>query len=77
MWYPEIEMVFQRGSSALQYAKMSVMSRSGQPVGRCTCPKAMYSLEHVVLNGAGQGCARDPLLGSHQLVSISNVEAGR
>ena len=28
MWYPLIEMVFQRGTCAAQYAKMSLTSRS-------------------------------------------------
>ena len=34
MWYPEIEIVFQRGTRSLQYAKVSVISRIDGPGGK-------------------------------------------
>jgi hypothetical protein len=43
MWYPEIEIVFQRGTSLAQNAKMSVVILSDCRGGKMYVPLATYS----------------------------------
>ena len=44
MWYPEMEMLFHRGTSAVQYANVSATRRSEGFGGKMYVPRAMYSL---------------------------------
>src|SRR6266545_8291748 len=62
MWYPEMEIVFQRGISLRQYAKVSDTSRSDGLGGKMYVPRAMYSLRMsfwIVPVSAGAGADGD------------------
>jgi hypothetical protein len=76
MWYPEIEMVFQRGTCSAHHANTSVVRRIDGAGGKMSVPRATYSFSTSFCTVPPSRSSGAPWRSASSVYSASSIAAG-